>query len=90
MNLRSNKGAATARNEAAAIASGEYLAFLDADDSWVPSKLTKTVGALEHNSRAVLAFSDYIQSTMRVKIWRLPRLAMRHRCRICYRVLGLS
>ena len=38
---RPNGGPGTARNYAAARASGEWLAFLDADDLWLPEKLAK-------------------------------------------------
>lgn len=34
-----NKGVTISRNEAAKIATGKYLAFLDADDVWLPQKL---------------------------------------------------
>lgn len=37
---QSNKGVAAARNNAANIASGRWLAFVDADDLWHPEKLT--------------------------------------------------
>src|SRR5687768_628448 len=36
-----NQGAYVARNNAAAVAKGEWLAFLDADDLWSPDKLVK-------------------------------------------------
>lgn len=55
-----NGGVATARNVGAEIAGGKYLAFLDADDTWLPEKLSKVVSVLENNPHAVLAFSDYL------------------------------
>jgi glycosyltransferase involved in cell wall biosynthesis len=55
-----NRGVAAARNAGAKAGSGEYLAFLDADDTWLAGKLTRTVAALDANREAVLAFSDLI------------------------------
>jgi glycosyltransferase involved in cell wall biosynthesis len=53
-----NRGAAAARNAGAAAAHGDYLAFLDADDLWLPNKLAATIPVLERNPAVVLVFSD--------------------------------
>ncbi|WP_309386012.1 glycosyltransferase family 2 protein [Cerasicoccus frondis] len=42
-----NQGEGAARNRVIQEASGDYIAFLDHDDCWVPEKLTKQVEALQ-------------------------------------------
>lgn len=53
-----NRGLAASRNAAVSVARAEYIAFLDADDLWLPGRLAKTVAALDRQPGAVLAFSD--------------------------------
>jgi teichuronic acid biosynthesis glycosyltransferase TuaG len=56
--LDTNLGAARARNAGTLIAKGRFLAFLDADDLWVPEKLELQVNfSLDTNSRFV--FGSY-------------------------------
>ena len=54
---QTNKGLAGARNTGIAHAKGEYLAFLDADDLWHPTKLEKQVRCLEENPEFGLVYS---------------------------------
>lgn len=44
---RENKGPAAARNTAIQQAKGDYIAFQDSDDEWVPEKLAKQMRAFE-------------------------------------------
>jgi glycosyltransferase involved in cell wall biosynthesis len=53
-----NAGIAAARNAAIRAAAGEYIALLDADDTWMENKLAKTVPALDANPNCVAVFSD--------------------------------
>ena len=58
INLPRNSGAAIARNKGIELALGKYIAFLDADDLWLPQKLEKQVNLLE-NSSYNFTFSSY-------------------------------
>ena len=44
-----NKGVSAARNTAVKAAKGEYIAFLDDDDEWLPNKLQKQVELLDRS-----------------------------------------
>lgn len=54
-----NRGPAAARNAGIAYSNGEYLAFLDSDDLFLPEKLAVMTAALGRNPAASLAFSEY-------------------------------
>ena len=43
------KGPSAARNTAILASKGEYIAFLDDDDKWLPDKLKKQVEVLDHS-----------------------------------------
>jgi glycosyltransferase involved in cell wall biosynthesis len=53
-----NHGAAATRNRALRRATGAYVAFLDADDAWLPGKISLQVGMMEQHPKARLATCD--------------------------------
>ncbi|PPS44232.1 glycosyltransferase family 2 protein [Chroococcidiopsis sp. TS-821] len=54
---QNNRGASAARNNGIRHAQGEYIAFLDADDTWVPEKLEKHINHLETSPDVGVSFS---------------------------------
>ncbi|ABA20464.1 Glycosyl transferase, family 2 [Trichormus variabilis ATCC 29413] len=52
-----NQGLSGARNTGINHASGEYIAFIDADDLWLPSKLEKQVKCLDNSPQAGLVYT---------------------------------
>jgi len=53
-----NQGAALSRNIGIAKSNGRYLAFLDSDDIWVPSKLEEQIKFM-NDEKVALSFSSY-------------------------------
>jgi glycosyltransferase involved in cell wall biosynthesis len=50
---RPRGGVSTARNEGARRSRGDFVAFLDHDDQWLPLKLERQLRALDHGSAAM-------------------------------------
>jgi glycosyltransferase involved in cell wall biosynthesis len=55
-----NRGPAAARNTAVAHSSADYIAFLDADDVFMPDKLARSLPRLASNRDAAMVFHDAI------------------------------
>jgi glycosyltransferase involved in cell wall biosynthesis len=62
------RGASAARNLGIQHASGEWIAFQDADDIWLPEKLAMQLDALQSYPHARLVFADTLVSRDRVVI----------------------
>ena len=56
--LKKNSGPAVARNRAIEEAKGRYIAFLDADDLWLPEKLEKQIVFMNDNKLS-LSYTAY-------------------------------
>lgn len=56
---RANAGVSAARNAGIAAATGDWVAFLDADDAWEPGFLAGVRSACEQEPRPALVFTDF-------------------------------
>jgi glycosyltransferase involved in cell wall biosynthesis len=53
-----NRGISATRNLGIEHASGEYIAFLDADDLWLPEKLARQVAILESHPEVAMVYNS--------------------------------
>ena len=58
-----NQGTAGARNTAISHSRGDWIAFLDCDDLWLPDKLETQVGVIEAYPGAALIFGNGVEFT---------------------------
>jgi glycosyltransferase involved in cell wall biosynthesis len=56
-----NKGIAAARNTGIRNSSGEFIAFIDQDDLWLPQKLEEQICYFKKNPEAALVYTDSIE-----------------------------
>lgn len=72
-----NSGAAVARNTAIKQAKGHYVAFLDADDLWMPNKLECQLRFMQENKYA-FTYTNYLQENVQQSICSLRVSGPKH------------
>jgi len=69
-----NGGVSVARNRGIEESVGRYIAFLDADDTWLSNKLERQISALKANDGYRFCYSDFIPVTQDLKPLVVERL----------------
>lgn len=55
-----NKGISSARNAGIRMANGDWIAFLDSDDEWLPKKMSQQMNALSENPEMKICYTNEI------------------------------
>jgi glycosyltransferase involved in cell wall biosynthesis len=69
--LKKNAGAAIARNMGIALAKGNYLTFIDADDVWFPQFLAENVAKIEQSEGFLCASYEMYDASLNKKLGEL-------------------
>ena len=65
-----NQGTSAARNQGIRMAGGDYIAFLDADDVWEPTKIEKQVQVMEQSPRTGVVFCEFYRVNVQTGVTR--------------------
>jgi glycosyltransferase involved in cell wall biosynthesis len=57
---QANQGVSEARNNGLSLAKGEFIAFLDSDDLWLPKKLAIQIAFMDQHPEAQLCYTDEV------------------------------
>ena len=58
---QSNRGVSASRNAGMRAAAGEYIAFLDDDDEWMPEMIARCAAVLDRDPNCVLAYTGVLR-----------------------------